>query len=180
MKTCTKCGEEKPLAEFHYRKKAAGLRHAWCRLCMNRHSKMQYHANVGQRRTRSLAYSKSPEARLRKRAYLQTPRGRTCSLYMTTKSRAKKLNVAFDLDKYWIETRLIAGVCEVTGLEFDLTVGCGRGPFTPSIDRVEARAGYIKENCRVVCWSLNSAMGTWGLEPVLEIAATLLENENGR
>ena len=68
---------------------------------------------------------------------------------------------------------MLAGCCEVTGIEFDFTAA--KGPFSPSIDRVRAGGKYTEENCRVVCWALNSAMGTWGLEPVLKIASTLLE-----
>jgi hypothetical protein len=32
-KTCTTCGEVKPLAEFPFRNKAAGQRHSACRAC---------------------------------------------------------------------------------------------------------------------------------------------------
>lgn len=144
MKTCTKCGEEKALNEFAYRWKNKNQRHVSCKQC------------------RGIAHL----------AYNQTTRGRALKLHRNTKCRAKKKGLCFGLSEDWIEVRLMAGYCEITGIEFNFVAG---HPFAPSIDRIKPELGYTEENCRVICWMLNAAMNNWGLGPVLKVARVLVE-----
>lgn len=144
MKTCTKCGEEKPKSEFYY--------------CQDKKDGMQSHCKQC-RCTAQLAYD-------------QTTRGRTLKLHRNTKRRAKKKDICFGLSEDWIEARLMAGYCEITGIEFNFVIG---HPFAPSIDRVKPELGYTPENCRVICWILNAAMNNWGLGPVLKVARVLVK-----
>lgn len=65
------------------------------------------------------------------------------------------------------------GKCEVSGIPFRYKRG-GQGngktaPFAPSIDRLDNAAGYTLENCRLVCWCVNAAMGAWGDEVFWEM-----------
>lgn len=46
-----------------------------------------------------------------------------------------------------------------------------------SIDRVDCTKGYTKDNIRLVCWWLNAAMGTWGLEFLLNNIKGILDND---
>ena len=55
----------------------------------------------------------------------------------------------------WIEQRLLQGVCEVTGIAFEMKGD--RRPFMPSIDRIDSGKGYTPDNCRVVLWIINAA-----------------------
>lgn len=38
-KTCTKCGEQKPIDEFSFRNKSRGTRQSWCKSCMSAHDR---------------------------------------------------------------------------------------------------------------------------------------------
>jgi hypothetical protein len=61
-----------------------------------------------------------------------------------------------DLTDEWCAERLAAGVCEKTGLPFDL--GPDPGPRSPSIDRIDpTRRGHMQKNCRVVLLWVNYA-----------------------
>ena len=61
------------------------------------------------------------------------------------------------------------GACALTYLRFretDKNDG-ERRPFIPSVDRIDRREGYIKDNVRLVCVAVNKALFTWG-ESVLD------------
>ena len=55
----------------------------------------------------------------------------------------------------WVEQKLLAGVCEVTGIAFEFERN--GNPFFPSIDRIDSDKGYTPDNCRAVLWIINTA-----------------------
>lgn len=177
MKICTKCDVEKALVEFSRDAQGVAGRQSWCKECQSAHN-----AKPGNRKRRlaqAKMYRELPGAleatRVRCRTYRQTSKGRAVALFITAKGRSKKLNVAFDLDRGWIEKRIVAGHCEVTGLPFKLSRGKGQQALSPSLDRIKAGGGYTKKNCRVVCWAVNAAFGNWGLAQFLPVARALVE-----
>ena len=94
------------------------------------------------------------------------------------RARAGRAGFEFDLTREWIEQRLDAGVCEVSGLGLEL----GRDPkmrfvpFGPSVDRIDSSRGYTQDNCRVVVWIYNMAKSEWDDETVLKFAKALVAN----
>ena len=72
----------------------------------------------------------------------------------SVKCRAKKESLIFELDKEWLATQ--PRQCAVTGRAFEL-YAAGRGPFSPSFDRINPAVGYTKANTRIVCWWFNMA-----------------------
>ncbi len=50
-----------------------------------------------------------------------------------------------------------------------------KGPYTPSVDRVTAGAGYTRSNCRLVLMCVNSALMWWGLEAFIPVAKAIAE-----
>jgi hypothetical protein len=60
--------------------------------------------------------------------------------------------------------------CALTGIKFDESARKDGGrvrPYVASVDRVDARGPYSRDNCRVVCAAMNAALGDWG-EDVFE------------
>jgi hypothetical protein len=68
-------------------------------------------------------------------------------------------------------TGIDKGVCELTGIAFDLTMP--RAWNAPSLDRIDSKAGYTQNNTRVVLYALNVAANTWGENRILEIASAI-------
>lgn len=79
--------------------------------------------------------------------------------------RARKKGLRFDLTPEWVEERLYAGVCEISGVPLTLEPG---HPFAPSIERMRnesngaGRGGhYTQDNCLISATMLNRMVGKW-------------------
>jgi hypothetical protein len=110
------------------------------------------------------------------RKYQETPNGRSQNLWNSAKHRADKLGLAFDITPEWVQERIAAGRCEVTGLLFTLALGTGRRarPWNPSLDRKNPLEGYTQQNTQVVVWAYNTAKGGWTHDEVLALANALV------
>jgi hypothetical protein len=84
-----------------------------------------------------------------------------------------------NIDLDWLEPKLIDGRCEISGLPFDLEQNESRGPFRPSVDRIDSLKGYTKENCRVIIWALNAAFAQWGEQTFKYIAKAWIASDCG-
>lgn len=84
----------------------------------------------------------------------------------SARRRAKDFGIEFDLDYAWIEPKIRAGVCELSGLPFDSYY---RSPNLPSIDRINPQGPYTKENCRLILWALNRAMSDLGQDYLFSV-----------
>lgn len=96
-------------------------------------------------------------------------------LLISARKRAARIGVPYALgslgDNSWLVYGLRRGTCELTGLSFEystLTAPGPRGdrqvphPLRPSIDRIDARQGYVPGNVRLVTWQCNLALFVWG------------------
>jgi hypothetical protein len=107
-----------------------------------------------------------------------TPRGRALAIWRAARDRCGGDPAAFSLDPEWVVERVSAGLCEATGIPFDLSPAGGRRfarAFAPSIDRVDPSQPYTPENCRVVVLAYNVARGRWGDDAILMVAEGLAQ-----
>lgn len=79
----------------------------------------------------------------------------------TRQAHAKKRGIPFTL-KVADAKAAWTGRCAVTGLPFDMRVGVGSGPrpFSPSLDRISPKRGYVPGNIRFVLQCVNAFRGT--------------------
>lgn len=68
------------------------------------------------------------------------------------------------------------GRCQVSGIPFsDYKPPDSRSsPYIPSIDRIDPKIGYVKGNCRIVCFCVNLAMNEWGDEVIEMIGMSFI------
>lgn len=150
-RVCRGCQGAQPIDNFRQHNK--GGRRWTCRSCEN-----------GWVRT-TKPWSSRAKKEYQKRVRLER---RGLSLVSDAKRRAKTKGIPFDLDWRDIQRRLDLGKCEITSLPFDLM--SPKAWNAPSLDQIRPGAGYTKENTRVVLYSLNVMLGTWGVEIMLKVA----------
>lgn len=130
--------------------------------------------------------AENPEAvkgwsdRYRARSYDNEER-RAQILLSASRARAKYAGIEYDLTLEWIASRIRGGVCEVTGLPFDISLLPPRSErksrtpaFAPSLDRIERGGGYTQANTRVVVFIYNVARSDFEDEDLTTLAKALL------
>lgn len=87
-------------------------------------------------------------------------------LFRKTRNGAKHRGIQFDIDLEHVRELYdnSGGRCAVTGIPFEFSYlrGERQPPWAPSLDRIDSKRGYVPGNVRVVCSSVNVAMGQWG------------------
>lgn len=96
------------------------------------------------------------------------------------KQSAKAREIPFDLSPADVFGLMKANDfhCAVSGIPFSKTAS-GTGaidPWAASIDRIENRQGYLKDNVRVVCVAANIGMNAWGYNVLLRLANGVVRN----
>lgn len=114
--------------------------------------------------------------------YSKTTIGRAKKLVKAAHLRAKKKHLDFDLAWEEIQKVLIEGKCQLTGFPFilDQVSKFQNNPFAPSIDRIDPKKGYLKNNIRVILHSLNSALNEYGTDHLIKIVDAMKENLHGK
>jgi len=93
---------------------------------------------------------------------------------------AKQRGLPFDLDDLYVFGLMARSQyrCPLSGIPFvwGPMNELRRSPWSPSIDRIENRQGYIRGNVRVICFAANLAMNSWGYDTLLRLANGVVDN----
>ena len=99
------------------------------------------------------------------------------SLLQSSKYRANKKGIAFDLDLEWILEQ--GNTCKKTGVVLSFTNNgidyASRGPYTASIDKIDPNKGYTKDNCQLVSWWYNVSKQQFTEEQVYQLCKQLVD-----
>jgi hypothetical protein len=91
------------------------------------------------------------------------------------KKRAIKKDVPFEIDFVWLRGKLDKGKCEITGTPFRELSNNTRNGFSMSVDRIDPKKGYTKDNCQAVLTLLNLAKGEDTYEDLYVWAKAFIE-----
>ena len=113
---------------------------------------------------------------------VQTPKGRSVHLICHAKKRAKNKNWPMTIDQKRIEKIIENGVCQLTGLPFNLFQEqiTFQNPYAPSLDRIDSNIGYLDSNVRVVLSAVNRTLGEEGevtMLPILKAMVAAIEKK---
>ena len=104
----------------------------------------------------------APCARKTMSRWHETPLGRARNLWSAARERDRNRGREFTLDLELVEEWCERGICAVTGIELDFSMGHGkqyRPLRLPSLDRI-TKGPYTNTNARLVCWGWNALKGT--------------------
>jgi|GEM_PF-887726 len=147
---CRECGFIKPLEEYYGKGKDVDT---YCKECRLEYDKRRL--------------GKSPSHRL-------------MSLLGASRTRARNAGMDFDLTKeflvrLWYRQK---GLCHYTSRK--MTFDGRRKPEAVSIDRVDSRKGYTKDNVVLCCRVVNEMKSNMSVDDLLEMCSTILEVHNQR
>jgi hypothetical protein len=151
-KTCSHCGEDKPLSDFHNDKSSKdGLTYN-CKKCI----KEIFYEFRQQKPERVIYYG------------------------MVKRSKKKGWDMP-EWTPEDIRVK-IEGCCEVTGLPFNLDFTpsdhhCEKSAFKPSPDRIDNSKGYTKDNVRWVVFIFNMMRASFPDEDIKVFVENLCKNE---
>ena len=187
MKRCTSCGVEKPLEDFHVQYNAKDGRQFKCKVCCREwHQKYNSRPDVKEnKKPRINAYNKQYRAENQQKAkddYLKWRK--TSPVHALGKSLRRALVRKMvgtpvtlkELFKIWSDQE---GKCALSGV--DMTWGLGAYyPTSLSIDRIDSKEGYTKDNVRLLCYAVNAMKGVWGDDHVLELARAIVDKADAK
>ena len=156
---CVSCGKEIPPNRRKDAKKCSNNCDAIARVKKSRLNNIEQYRNVW-------------------RKYYSTELGLITSLLNNARDRAKRYNREFDLDKEFIIEKLKSGKCELTQIPFNRTIvgPYKANPYAPSLDRIDSKRGYTKDNVRLICFGVNRALSDWGLDILIHFSHELIKN----
>lgn len=90
----------------------------------------------------------------------------------SAKARAKRRGMEWTIDvEALVEDVLARPSCGVSNIPFVFDVP--GSPWAPSLDRIDSRIGYTRNNVQVVCWLYNQAKNVYSEADVLRLAMAI-------
>ena len=124
-------------------------------------------------------YVRSRRCPCRHHERLNTPKRRATELLCGARNRAKKKGELFHLTKDRVLKAIKKGVCEKTGIAFEISVfkdGGHRNPYAPSIDKIIPTVPYSDQNVQIVIWQYNAAKSDFSDQSVIDLSCAVLRN----
>lgn len=178
MKICIKCNKPEPEVIFTTGKNR-------CKNCIKLYRQEYHIKNKDKIKAQQKTYYKKNKKNVLRyqKEYYYSVNGKINSMYNTSKRRAKKKNMPFDLTKEWIIQQLETQnhLCALTQLPFLFEETENQlNPYAPSLDRIDPNKGYTQDNVRIVCSIINLSLNEFGEETFKKICESYLSNLSDR
>jgi hypothetical protein len=134
-----------------------------------------YHANRDEQLKKRREFRANNPGKIKQWRQNNRINNRASSILSGIKKTCKTEGIEFGLTKEWIQKRLDIGVCELSGIAFDMEGKRTRN--SPSVDRINPAGSYTPGNCRFVVWSLNRALSNYGQEYMFSLFEEVLKKQ---
>lgn len=144
-KLCPKCKQVKSIEEFAKGRCRPGGIDSYCKPCKKSNNKLYYNSVVKKKYAVFYREAKIKEDVI---AFKMNDLVNRCKL------RAEKRGIPFNLDLSYILS--VTGThCPVFRVPFDFLGTVKNHDYSPSLDRLIPKLGYVKGNVSVICWKAN-------------------------
>lgn len=172
LKTCTKCGQEKNIEEYHKKTSSKDGHSPWCKNCTSEVNKKYYSRSDVKQKRKEKWQDPIYREKENKKQRLRNKNNPESKIINHARARAKKYNLEFNITYDDIK---IPDVCPVLGI--DIFVGNGKfHDGSPTLDRIDNSKGYIKGNVKVISWRANSIKRDATLEEIDKIINYIKRN----
>lgn len=166
-KICTKCKIEKPLEEFYTDKRGLFGKRERCRTCCINDSKT-YVQKL--RKTNpnhpTLEYFKNYHKKYDVE-YLLNPKNYVRKMFLASQRRAKLKGLEHNISEKDIN---LPECCPVLAIPLNIIIGTKeKNMSAPSLDRIDSKKGYIKENIRVISHRANTLKSDASLMELIKL-----------
>lgn len=166
MKKCSKCGKIKNVFCFVKNKQCKDGYAQTCKECNNKYNRERKQKNtamLAEKRRKRYAETKGKEAKKREQERkMKFPLRVRCQLLRSgMRDRSKRKGLDFDFNYFtvnYLMKRLEENpYCECCGKTLDIKYKEDKkfNDSSPSMDRVNAKKGYTKNNVAILCWECN-------------------------
>ena len=94
-------------------------------------------------------------------------------MLISSRASSKRRNLEHSISREYIKA-IMCDTCPVFGMPLDFSLGKGRLPSGPSIDRIDPSKGYVEGNVRVMSLKANRILGVLSREEQLKLAHWIL------
>jgi len=152
MKKCKRCKKDKQLEDYYSRGDSKKHKRSICIICYNETSRQSYKSRESEDYKK---YHSDKSAKWRNNNIEKTMLSRA-------RSRSKNLNLDFDLT---IEDIKIPEICPILGIVLEKSYGIA-ADNSPSIDRIDCKKGYTKDNVVFISYKANRMKNNACLEEI--------------
>ncbi|MCA6481020.1 MAG: hypothetical protein IM557_10520 [Chitinophagaceae bacterium] len=94
--------------------------------------------------------------------------------------RAKKATPDTDIDREFLYFQMALDTCQLTKVPFNYARPGGatafENPYSPSIDRIDSKKGYYKDNVHIVLSAVNFAKNAMSLQDFIDVWKTITKS----
>lgn len=174
MKTCSKCGFEKPLEEFKPDKRNKSGYGAECLNCARERNRQWVKDNLEKVSERNKEWHRNNPGKMA--AYMRKSIAKRKAtdfrpfIFQAAKARANTRNIEFCIS---VEDIIIPETCPILGVPLKISIGKGPSDNSPSLDRKDPSKGYIPGNVWVISQRANRIKNDATLEELRRIVEAL-------
>lgn len=98
--------------------------------------------------------------------------------FLSLKERAKKTNLELDFNKFYLHKlwEVQEGRCAVSNLPMTYQARMGRISTNVSVDRINSKGGYTKNNIQLVCMAVNQMKNDLTMDELIYFCTKIIEN----
>lgn len=151
-KKCSKCGIIKLFSDFSHNKNRPDKLTVWCKSCNKKSRDDYYSKNKESIKEKRLKWREENKESIKLKKIEKRKEDPRKTMIYSAKHRAQKKGLPFDIE---LDDIVIPEYCPVLNIKLEL-YNESQSRSSPSLDRIDSKLGYTKDNVQVISWLANT------------------------